>query len=126
MDASTHVGHAHAAHETHHHDAGFLRTYIFSTDHKVIGVQYGVTALCFLFFGFILMMLMRWQLAYPGQPIPIVGEFLYNILGDQALTKHATTGKPGVMLPDLYNAFGAMHGTIMVFLAIVPLAFAAF
>src|SRR5436190_9436058 len=33
---------------------------------------------------------------------------------------------PGVMSPDLYNAFGAMHGTIMVFLAIVPLAFGAF
>ncbi len=32
----------------------------------------------------------------------------------------------GVMTGDLYNAFGAMHGTIMVFLAIVPLAFAAF
>ena len=32
----------------------------------------------------------------------------------------------GVMTPDLYNSFGAMHGTIMVFLAIVPLAFAAF
>src|SRR5687767_6009400 len=119
MDASTHVGHAHAAHETHHHDAGFLRTYIFSTDHKVIGVQYGVTALCFLFFGFILMMLMRWQLAYPGQAIPIVGKWLGSVLGDTALSN-------GVMQPDLYNAFGAMHGTIMVFLAIVPLAFAAF
>ena len=34
--------------------------------------------------------------------------------------------KGGIMSPDLYNAFGAMHGTIMVFLAIVPLAFAAF
>ena len=32
----------------------------------------------------------------------------------------------GVISPDLYNAFGAMHGTIMVFLGIVPLAFAAF
>jgi cytochrome c oxidase subunit I len=126
MDASTHVADAHAAHETHHHDVGFWRQYIFSTDHKVIGIQYGVTALLFLLFGFILMLIMRWQLAYPGQPIPIVGEFLYNVLGDQALTKHGTTGKPGVMLPDLYNAFGAMHGTIMVFLAIVPLAFAAF
>jgi cytochrome c oxidase subunit I len=126
MDASTHVAHAHAAHDTHHHDVGFWRQYIFSTDHKVIGIQYGVTALLFLFFGFCLMLMMRWQLAYPGQPIPIVGEFLYNILGDSALTKHGTTGKPGVMLPDLYNAFGAMHGTIMVFLAIVPLAFAAF
>ena len=32
----------------------------------------------------------------------------------------------GAVSPDLYNSFGAMHGTIMVFLAIVPLAFAAF
>ena len=32
----------------------------------------------------------------------------------------------GVMSSDLYNSFGAMHGTIMVFLAVVPLAFAAF
>src|SRR5438445_5851849 len=30
------------------------------------------------------------------------------------------------MSNDLYNSFGAMHGTIMVFMAIVPLAFAAF
>src|SRR6476619_2589875 len=36
------------------------------------------------------------------------------------------TKQPGVMMPDLYNSFGAMHGTIMVFMAIVPLAFAAF
>jgi cytochrome c oxidase subunit I len=125
MDASTHAAHAHA-HETHHHEAGFWRTYIFSTDHKTIGIQYGVTALLFLLFGFILMMMMRWQLAYPGQPIPIVGDLLYSLLGDEAIGKHPTTGKVGVMLPDLYNSFGAMHGTIMVFLAIVPLAFAAF
>src|SRR5688572_17755775 len=126
MDASTHVAHTHAPHETHHHDLGFWRSYIFSTDHKVIGIQYGVTALFFLLLGFCLMMLMRWQLAYPEQPIPIIGDLLYSLLGDSAIGKHPTTGKAGVMLPDLYNAFGAMHGTIMVFLAIVPLAFAAF
>jgi cytochrome c oxidase subunit 1 len=126
MDASTHVAHTHAPHETHHHEAGFWRKYIFSTDHKVIGIQYGVTALIFLFFGFILMMMMRWQLAYPGQPIPVIGELLHSLLGDEAIGKHPTTGQMGVMSPDLYNSFGAMHGTIMVFLAIVPLAFAAF
>ena len=126
MDASTHVAHTHAPHETHHHDLGFWRSYIFSTDHKVIGIQYGVTALLFLLFGFFLMMLMRWQLAYSGQPIPIIGDLLHSLLGDQAIGKHPETGKFGVMSPDLYNSFGAMHGTIMVFLAIVPLAFAAF
>src|SRR5437763_15613811 len=51
--------------------------------------------------------------------MPVVGEFLQKLLGDEMVNK-------GVMLPDLYNAFGAMHGTIMVFLAIVPIAFAAF
>src|ERR1700740_3082522 len=74
MDTSTSVGthhepHAHdAAHE--HHELGWWRKYIFSTDHKVIGIQYGLCGLVFLFFGFCLMMLMRFQLAYPGQGVP--------------------------------------------------------
>ena len=56
----------HVAHEAHHEELGFWRKYVFSTDHKVIGIQYAVTGLLFLLFGFSLMMLMRWQLAYPG------------------------------------------------------------
>jgi len=32
----------------------------------------------------------------------------------------------GVMLPEFYNQLGAMHGTIMVFLGVVPLAVGAF
>ena len=99
-----------------------MRQYFFSTDHKVIGIQYAITALLFLFFGFLLMAAMRWQIAYPGQPIPVVGGFLQWILGEEG--KVMIPG--GIMSPDLYNSFGAMHGTIMVFLAIVPLAFAAF
>lgn len=101
-----------------HHDPGFMRSYVFSTDHKVIGIQYGFTALVFLLLGFLLMMCMRWQIANPGAPLPLVGGLLERVLGDVA--------KGGVVSPDLYNSFGAMHGTIMVFLAIVPLAFAAF
>ena len=38
----------------------------------------------------------------------------------------AMSAAKGHHFADLYNSFGAMHGTIMVFLAIVPLAFAAF
>ena len=120
MDATTHAGHLHDVHsDAHHHELNFLQKYIFSTDHKVIGIQYGVGALCFLFFGFCLMMMMRWSMAYPGQPIPVVGKLLLAVLGPEAAPN-------GAMGPDLYNSFGAMHGTIMVFLAIVPLAFAAF
>jgi cytochrome c oxidase subunit 1 len=106
------------SHQAHHEDPGFWRKYIFSTDHKIIGIQYGLTALVFMLFGFFLMMMMRWQIAHPGEPIPIVGSLLAKVLGDVAAK--------GVMSPDLYNSFGAMHGTIMVFLAVVPLAFGAF
>src|SRR5438132_4076657 len=88
---------------------------IFSTDHKRIGLQYAFTSLAFLFLGFLLILLVRWQLAFPLQPIPIVG----GILGESNVAN-------GVMLPDFYTELGAMHGTIMVFLAVVPLAVGAF
>lgn len=107
--------HAATEHATHHHEESFIRKYIFSTDHKVIGIQYGITALLFLLFGFTLMMLMRWQLAYPGEPIPLIG----SLLGPER-------APDGVMLPEFYNQLGAMHGTIMVFLGVVPLAVGAF
>ena len=94
-----------------HHEESFFRKYIWSTDHKIIGIQYGFTALFFLLVGFSLMMVMRWQLAYPETPIPFVG----SIFGDD-----------GILLPEIYNSLGAMHGTIMIFLGIVPLAVGAF
>ncbi|HEX4341855.1 MAG TPA: cbb3-type cytochrome c oxidase subunit I, partial [Verrucomicrobiae bacterium] len=112
-------GEVHAHDEAHHHDAGFWRTYIFSTDHKVVGIQYGITALIFLMFGFSLMLMMRWQIAHPGMAVPLVGPLLEKIVGSNMAGK-------GIISPELYNSFGAMHGTIMVFLAIVPLAVGAF
>lgn len=93
------------AHAHHHEDLGFWRKYIFSQDHKVVGIQYAITSLIFLFFGFSLMMLMRWQLAYPDKPLPFTNWIL-------------DSGK--------YNQFGAMHGTIMIFLGVVPLAVGGF
>ena len=53
-----------------------IRRYIFSTDHKVIGLQYGFTSMFFLLVGFALVMLIRWQQAFPAQPIPLVGGWL--------------------------------------------------
>ena len=119
MQTAAHAPSHLVAHESSHEDLGFVRKYVFSTDHKVVGIQYAITALLFLFFGYGLMALMRWQLAYPGQPIPIIGPLLLSVLGPDMADK-------GIMSPDLYNSFGAMHGTIMVFLAIVPLAAGAF
>ena len=96
---------------TEHHHEPFWRKYIFSVDHKVIGLQYAIKAMCFLLFGFCLMLIMRWNLAYPSEVVPIVGKLL---------------SEEGMLTPDGYNSFGAMHGTIMVFLGVVPLAVGGF
>ncbi len=115
------MGTAHKTHDAHHaadhHHQSFWRKYVFSTDHKVIGIQYGITSLLFLLFGFSLMMIMRWQLAYPGQEFPI--KWLAHLIGQDNMPD-------GIMLPEYYNQLGAMHGTIMVFLGVVPLAVGAF
>ena len=104
-DSNLHENHEEHHHEEHHHDEGFWRKYFFSVDHKTIGIQYGITSLVFLFFGFVLMMLMRWQLAFPDNPLPIIGAAISS---------------------EVYNQFGAMHGTIMIFLGVVPLGVGAF
>ena len=92
-----------------------FRKYLFSTDHKVIGLQYALTSLVFLLLGFTIILIMRWQLAYPGEPVPIVGPWFGE-----------ANAPGGVILPEFYNQLTAMHGTIMVFLGVVPLAVGAF
>jgi len=69
----------------------------------------------FLLVGFCLVLLIRWQLAYPGEVVPFVG----GLLGE-------ANAPGGSLSPEFYNQLGAMHGTIMVFLGVVPLAFGAF
>ena len=88
---------------------------MFSTDHKVIGLQYAFTSLAFLLLGFLLILIVRWQLAWPGAPVPLIG----GLLGEA----NAIEGR---IVPEFYNQLGAMHGTIMVFLGIVPLAVGGF
>ncbi len=88
---------------------------VFSRDHKVVGLQYGVASLLFLLLGFALILLIRWQLAHVGVPAP----WLARLVGQD-------NAPGGIMAPEFYNQLGAMHGTIMVFLAVVPLAVGAF
>jgi cytochrome c oxidase subunit 1 len=147
--------HGHDDHGHEHHELGFVRTYIFSTDHKTIGIQYIFGGLSFLMFGFMLMLLMRWQIAFPYEPLTYTNasnhmgyqfhEVLYHLGVDNAppeVPKPVAVpagqtcfmewlfGKDqmpgGVMQGNFYNTLGAMHGTIMVFFGIVPVAFAAF
>ena len=94
---------------------GLFRKYLFSLDHKVIGLQYALTSLIFLLIGFAVAIVFRWQLAYPGKAVPLVGSLFGEL-----------NAPGGVLLPEFYNQLVAMHGTIMVFLAVVPLSVGAF
>src|SRR3954468_17703052 len=79
---------AHATHTNHGHEAhpevGFLKKYVFSTDHKVIGIQFLFLGLMFMVVGGLLAMLIRWQLAWPDEqtqwrdhPVPILAQTLW-------------------------------------------------
>ena len=62
------------AHDVHeHHELGFVRKYIFSTDHKIIGIQFLFSGLFFLVIGGLLAMVVRWQLGWPETPVPGLG-----------------------------------------------------
>ena len=85
------------------HSPGFIRRYVFSTDHKIIGIQYILTGLVMAMVGGWLAALIRLQLGWPEHQ----WVFLSNLL---------PKGMPGgVMTPEFYLAVVTMHGTIMVF-----------
>src|SRR5919199_5378070 len=92
----------------------FIRRYIFSTDHKIIGIQFLLMSLFFLLTGGTLAMLMRWQLGFPNAALPGGG-----LLPD-------TMVQDGTILPEFYNSLVTMHGTFMVFFAIMPLLVGVF
>jgi len=85
--ATSEVVHAHAAPQ------GFIRKYIFSLDHKVIGIQYFFLALTAVWVGMILSLFMRIHLIWPNADIPLIGH----------------------IQPETYLSLLTMHGTIMVF-----------
>jgi cytochrome c oxidase subunit 1 len=62
------------------HDAspelGFFGKYIWAEDHKTIAIQYLFACLFFLCVGGLLAMGVRYQLAFPGHPVPLIGQFL--------------------------------------------------
>lgn len=96
-------------HVTHdHHELGFLRKYIFSVDHKIIGLQFLFTGLVMLLLGGLMAMAIRWQLAYPWTEMPLLGRILFPETG-------------GVTTPEGYTMLFTMHGTLMIFFVIIPL-----
>src|SRR5688500_14743051 len=88
-------------HHEEHHELGFIRKYVFSTDHKVIGIQFMFFGLTFFLLGGLMAMAIRWQLAWPWMEMPLVRRHFPE------------TG--GVISPEFYTMLFTMHGTIMIF-----------
>lgn len=107
--------HAETAHH-HHQELSFFRKYIWSEDHKTIGLQYLFTSMFFLLVGGMLAMGIRYQLAFPGTPVPILGKLLPKWLVTDA----------GAIQPGGYNALFTMHATVMVFLVVMPFLIGVF
>jgi cytochrome c oxidase subunit I len=92
----------------------FIRKYVFSLDHKIIGLQYYALALVAVVTGMVLSWIMRIHLVWPNAPIPGLG----------ALAKVGAPG--GVVTPEYYLQLMTMHGTLMVFFVLTNAPFAAF
>ncbi len=103
--------HGHEA--AHGHSASFISTYVFSKDHKIIGIQFLFSTLLWFFVGGLLALGIRWQLAYPWQGMPIIGRMLFSAEGGQ-------------IAPEFYTVLFTMHATVMIFLVIIPILAGAF
>ncbi len=102
------------AEDTHagHHELSFVKKYIFSTDHKIIGIQFLITTVLMLMVGGALALAVRWQLAFPWSNMPILGKYF------------ASEG--GQISPEFYTMLFTMHASVMIFLVIIPILAGAF
>jgi cytochrome c oxidase subunit 1 len=103
----------HEAAAAHHHEPNFLRKYIFSEDHKIIGIQFLFSSIIMFLIGGTLALFVRAQLGWPHGEIPILGQMLWPHNGNR-------------MDPSSYTMFFSMHATIMIFFVIIPLLTGAF
>jgi cytochrome c oxidase subunit 1 len=107
------AGAAHAA-GVHHEELGFWRTYIFSTDHKMIARQFLFFGLFMMIIGGVLAMLIRWQLAWPETAVPGFGwvpePYMFG----------------GIIPPETYNMLFTMHATLMIFFVVMPILVGCF
>lgn len=96
-----------------HPELGFLRKYIFSEDHKIIGIQFLISSILFLFLGGGLALMVRIQVGWPYGNVPIVGNWFPASWGLK-------------MSPEYYTMAFSMHATVMIFFVIIPFLTGAF
>src|SRR6476619_6744147 len=104
----------HEAHGEHTMSVGeFINTYVFSRDHKIIGIQFLFSTLLWFLVGGLLALGIRWQLAWPWSDMPVIGRMLYSAEG-------------GKMSPEFYTTLFTMHATVIIFFVIIPILAGAF
>jgi cytochrome c oxidase subunit 1 len=99
--ASPHPAHGH---DDHHAEQGFVKKYLFSTDHKIICFQYMFTGMFMALIGGFFSYVFRMQTAFPGVHVPFYG----------------------LVSAAEYNGLITSHGTIMIFWVAMPVLLAAF
>jgi len=107
------VSHPHTTEAHAHPELSFLRKYIFSEDHKIIGIQFLFSGIIFLFLGGALALLVRLQVGWPNGAIPLIGRWFPESWGTR-------------MSPEFYTMVFSMHATVMIFFVIIPLLTGAF
>jgi cytochrome c oxidase subunit 1 len=104
----------HEAHDEHGMSVGqFIDTYVFSRDHKIIGLQFLFSTLLWFLVGGLLALGIRWQLAWPWSSMPVIGPMLFS-------------GEGGQISPEFYTTLFTMHATVMIFFVIIPILAGAF
>lgn len=100
----------------HAHGGGvghFINTYVFSRDHKIIGLQFLFSTLLWFLVGGLLALGIRWQVAFPWKTMPVIGPYLFSAEGGQ-------------ISPEFYTTLVTMHATVMIFFVIIPILAGAF
>jgi cytochrome c oxidase subunit 1 len=95
--------HPHDGHG-HHAQVAWWRKYLFSTDHKMIAMQYMFTGMALALVGGFFAYAFRMQQAFPGMDVPFYG----------------------LVTPNKYNVLITNHGAIMIFWVAMPVLIAAF
>ena len=99
----------------------FIWTYVFSRDHKIIGLQFLFSTLIWFLIGGLLALAVRWQVAWPwgeGAPFGIQG---MPVLGNLFFAEQG-----GQISPEFYTMLFTMHATVMIFFVIIPILAGAF
>jgi cytochrome c oxidase subunit 1 len=87
---------------------GWFFRYVWSLDHKTIGIQFLVFSMVMMVFGLASSLAIRWQLAWPWTQMPVVGRALFPETG-------------GVPTPEFYTVLFTIHGSVMIFFVVIPL-----